>query len=645
MKKTILYLSLLFLIADIQAQNPICSLSNTNWLVNSGANRPVQPNWLTTNNAEFQNSVVSASQGSQLNWINTNRFNNQLNANNLIWKNGIPLKTSVYFKNVINLPCADKIDSVTLILAADDFIDSVWFNGNFVSTGPPEINGLSGWQHVLRLTFANPSPLYPNNYLVIRAKDNGGQVAWLAARVCIYYKPTPKFSNISTNILDSACNGDTLTLKANPYDTSYRYSWSNGQTTNEIKVTSSGTYTVIITNANGCKDTSSKKIIFKECCTSPCQWNIDGNNNINKSHYLGTRNNAALIFKTNALERMRITQSGIVGIGTNDPSWNFNTTIDNRDYSSSNGWRNGLHVIAIQPNFTHGYGQIISSNTQGCTKALAIQGNGTDNAIVWANGMSWFKNRMRIGGGGAGTLNLCDNSSSGNMFEVFGNLTANNLFQASDSRYKKDIKSIDKMEDKVLKLNPVTYQYRVSEFKEKNFDKSLSIGFLAQELQKEFPELVKQEVDGYFTVNYIGLIPVLTKTIQEQNTSIKAVKSENQSLKSEVEMLKERLATIEKMIGVKNEGLNQIKDELFDPIPNPTSGATEIFYQLSQEYSNAYITIMGLDGKVIESYKLSAQKGKSSIKTDLSKLASGIYLYSLVAGERVIDSKRLQVNK
>lgn len=88
-----------------------------------------------------------------------------------------------------------------------------------------------------------------------------------------------------------------------------------------------------------------------------------------------------------------------------------------------------------------------------------------------------------------------------------------------------------------------------------------------------------------------------------------------------------------------------IQDVLFDPNPNPTNGATEISYQLSQEYSNAFITIMGLDGKEIVSYKLSALKGKSSINADLSKLASGTYLYTLVAGERVIDSKRLQVNK
>lgn len=234
-----------------------------------------------------------------------------------------------------------------------------------------------------------------------------------------------------------------------------------------------------------------------------------------------------------------------------------------------------------------------------------------------------------------------------------GPLYATQTLWSSDQKLKKDIKVLNEALSIVKELTPRTYTYRSEEFKGMNLPTDKQYGFIAQELEKIIPEAVKSiqspaiyddkdtqefSATGFKSVNYITLIPILTQAIKEQQTQIEDVKSENQ-------MLKERLATIEKMIGVKNEGLNQIKDELFDPNPNPTNGATEISYQLSQEYSNAYITIMGLDGKVIESYKLSAQKGKSSIKTDLSKLASGIYLYSLVAGERVIDSKRLQVNK
>lgn len=219
---------------------------------------------------------------------------------------------------------------------------------------------------------------------------------------------------------------------------------------------------------------------------------------------------------------------------------------------------------------------------------------------------------------------------------------------ASDIKLKKEIENYSNALDKVLKLQAKVYKFK-DEYAHLGFNsKDIQIGYIAEEVKAVLPELVSslsnivKDKDGksleFIGVNYISIIPLVTQAIKEQQTQIEDIKSENQ-------MLKERLANIEKMIGIKNEGLNEIKDALFDPNPNPSNGNTEIKYQLSQEYSNAYITIMGLDGKKIVSYKLNAQKGKSSINADLSKLASGTYLYSLVAGERVIDSKKVQIGK
>ncbi len=48
-------------------------------------------------------------------------------------------------------------------------------------------------------------------------------------------------------------------------------------------------------------------------------WSLSGNT-VTASDYLGTNNSADLIFKTNNLERMRITSGGNIGIGTNAPA-------------------------------------------------------------------------------------------------------------------------------------------------------------------------------------------------------------------------------------------------------------------------------------------------------------------------------------
>ena len=83
---------------------------------------------------------------------------------------------------------------------------------------------------------------------------------------------------------------------------------------------------------------------------------------------------------------------------------------------------------------------------------------------------------------------------------------------------------------KVLELKPSIYQMRVDEYAEMNFIGGMHIGFIAQEIQEVFPVLVSKNVyhnpnnrfkfSEYLSVNYIGLIPILTHGIQEQQVMI-----------------------------------------------------------------------------------------------------------------------------
>jgi len=54
------------------------------------------------------------------------------------------------------------------------------------------------------------------------------------------------------------------------------------------------------------------------------------------------------------------------------------------------------------------------------------------------------------------------------------------------------------------------------------------IGLLAQDIQKVFPELVKEsgDEDGTLSINYQGLIPILINAIKEQQTELKKLKRE-----------------------------------------------------------------------------------------------------------------------
>lgn len=63
-----------------------------------------------------------------------------------------------------------------------------------------------------------------------------------------------------------------------------------------------------------------------------------------------------------------------------------------------------------------------------------------------------------------------------------------------------------------------------------NINGEATVGLLAQDIIRVFPELVKESKVGMLSVNYQGLIPVLINAIKEQEAKIKEqeVKNEEQ---------------------------------------------------------------------------------------------------------------------
>ena len=94
--------------------------------------------------------------------------------------------------------------------------------------------------------------------------------------------------------------------------------------------------------------------------------------------------------------------------------------------------------------------------------------------------------------------------------------------------------------DNVLKLRGVTYNWK------KDADNTkLQYGFIAQEVEEVLPDLVGTDSNGYKTVNYIGVIPVLTEAIKTQQEEIESLKSENEQLKSTLDQLLKRVEALE----------------------------------------------------------------------------------------------------
>jgi len=78
--------------------------------------------------------------------------------------------------------------------------------------------------------------------------------------------------------------------------------------------------------------------------------------------------------------------------------------------------------------------------------------------------------------------------------------------------------------DKVLKINGTFYKWNDT-MKELSGKSGYEYGLIAQEVQKEFPEMVIKEDDGYLSIDYIQMIPVLVECIKELKIEIDSLKS------------------------------------------------------------------------------------------------------------------------
>jgi hypothetical protein len=92
----------------------------------------------------------------------------------------------------------------------------------------------------------------------------------------------------------------------------------------------------------------------------------------------------------------------------------------------------------------------------------------------------------------------------------------------SDKRLKENIKPIESALDKAMKLQGVTFDWKKSDSILKIKE---DIGFIAQDVQKVVPELVRENEDGMLSMRHQGIAPILIEAIKELKAEIDLLKS------------------------------------------------------------------------------------------------------------------------
>jgi vacuolar-type H+-ATPase subunit I/STV1 len=132
----------------------------------------------------------------------------------------------------------------------------------------------------------------------------------------------------------------------------------------------------------------------------------------------------------------------------------------------------------------------------------------------------------------------------------------------SDQRWKTNIKPIQNALDHVLKMQGVTYYWKVDEYPDKHFPEGEQVGFIAQEIEKVYPQVVLTDKDGYKSVDYSKLTPVLVEAIKEQQKIIEELQKVIQQLQEENSQIKQANAQLSAEIKMLNEKVDNLMNSL-----------------------------------------------------------------------------------
>ncbi|MCD4747257.1 MAG: tail fiber domain-containing protein, partial [Bacteroidales bacterium] len=239
------------------------------------------------------------------------------------------------------------------------------------------------------------------------------------------------------------------------------------------------------------------------------------------------------------------------------------TTTNNYYYSK------GAEIISTSNNQDQ-YGIQISSTHNGTggfvngihNTVISTTSNSSDMIGIYSSSSKYDDNGNNMGidvtaFGGYNVYGIKATASGGSNFNTAGYFDGDvtitgTLYNPSDIKLKENIQTLANATEKIKQINAVAYQYKNDGYADKlNLPGGGQYGFIAQELEKVFPELVSEQIhlekiwkekngektfeyseSTYKAINYIALIPILTQALKEQQELIEKLQNEVNGLKN-----------------------------------------------------------------------------------------------------------------
>ncbi|HWV31040.1 MAG TPA: tail fiber domain-containing protein [Dyadobacter sp.] len=200
----------------------------------------------------------------------------------------------------------------------------------------------------------------------------------------------------------------------------------------------------------------------------------------------------------------------------------------------------GLGIDANSPEYLLDVGGRIRIRHNGTTSGIHF--NNSQNVVDGFMGMKtdaqiglYINNQWRF---------WIDNTGNGTL--------GGTLTQSSDRRLKRDFAPLASSLEKFSHLKGYHYYW-----KDKDRDQSLQTGLVAQDVEAQFPELVKTDDKGFKSLNYTGLIPHLIESVKELAKQNAKLEAENAAFRADNQAIGQKLAAI----AARLDQLSSLRDE------------------------------------------------------------------------------------
>jgi hypothetical protein len=292
----------------------------------------------------------------------------------------------------------------------------------------------------------------------------------------------------------------------------------------------------------------------------------------------GSTDNTAFGFQ--ALEN---NTTGVENTATGVDDLNANTTGNNSTATgafaldlNTTGSGNSAHGVSALFDNTTGDGNTaigasaLGGNTTGSFN-IGIGSNaggglttGDNNIDIFDPGVAGEGNTIRIGTQGTQTATFIAGIFGGPKIKKGCDVVAASSgllgCMKSSARYKRDIHDMGDASDKLMKLRPVTFQYK------EDSEGTRQYGLIAEEVEKVYPELVVDDSDGKAeTVEYQVLPAMLLNEVQKERREIERKTVQLAALNAQIAEMKasmrrqnvafeERLSRIEQTVASSDGG-------------------------------------------------------------------------------------------